>query len=122
MRMAEACWVGVVLAAVAQMGCSDGGTITVPCEPAVCRDTCVSDGHETGMCNADGMCVCRPRIMAPPGATLGLSSGGLVERRSSSYQLTLTVGPVAPAAVPEGPADLELGIQTQLDPERVPRP
>jgi hypothetical protein len=121
MRIESGVWAAMVLACFAQIGCGGGGTVEVPCDEAQCNMTCVMDGNESGMCR-DDMCVCRPRLNLPPGATLGLSSGGAVERRSSGYQLTLTVGPVAPAAVPSGPRDVELGIQPQLDPERVARP
>jgi hypothetical protein len=67
--------------------------------------------------------VCRPRLDIPPGATTGLSSGGLVERWSTGFQLELTVGPVAPAGTGSSASRAaELGVQPQTDPERIQAP
>jgi len=111
-------WVGLVMVA---LGCG-GGTITVPCDEERCNEMCVAGGDESGTCSEDA-CVCRPPLQIPPGATSGLSSGGVVHRASSGFQLELTIGPVAPAAERAGGAhDVELGVQPQTDPERTSGP
>src|SRR5688572_6000428 len=89
------------LALVALVACSEGGTITVPCDPARCNDQCVEEGDESGACVAD-TCECRAPLDVPGGPTSDLSSGGVVHRSSSGYQVDLTIGPVAPAAEPGG--------------------
>jgi len=112
-----------VFVALAQAGCSGGGTVTVPCEEARCNEACVAGGSESGTCRADA-CACRPSLDLPPGPTAGLSSGGAVQRRSAGFQMELTIGPVAPAAPERTSAtrDLELGLQPQTDPARLRAP
>lgn len=109
----------LVLWALAQAGCGDGGgTITVPCETDRCDASCRTDGNASGTCRAD-RCECRPLATPPGGLALGVSSGGLVERRSTGYSLSLNVGPMEPAG--EGRAtdrELELGLEPMVDPER----
>jgi len=115
------CWVFACVVAVASSACAtgNGGTITVPCDDARCNATCVGEGDASGACREDA-CVCVPVIRPPSGASLGVSSGGAVTRRSNGYSLELTVGPVTPAAVPAGRANLEVGIAPQADPTRTP--
>jgi hypothetical protein len=110
-----------VLAVLSGSACAtgNGGTITVPCDDARCNETCVGEGDASGACREDA-CVCVPAIRPPSGASLGVSSGGVVTRRSDGYSLELTVGPVTPAAVPAGRANLEVGIAPQADPTRTP--
>jgi hypothetical protein len=112
----------VIVLWVLALGC-DGGTITVPCDEARCGESCVAEGNESGTCSAEGSCVCRPRLDIPSGATSGLSSGGVVHRSSSGFQVELTIGPVAPAgAGTAGAQEVELGLQAQTDPERTRAP
>jgi|GEM_PF-4165246 len=100
------------------LGACSGGTITVACEEARCDESCRDDGNASGVCR-DDMCMCRPVITPPSGVSVGLSSGGVVERRAGDYALTLTVGPVEPAAErSRGGADLELGLPAAADPAR----
>ena len=120
-NVAFASWVLIVLS---QSGCGAGrgGTVTVPCEAARCNETCVAAGNEAGACTADE-CVCRPHLDLPAGPTAGLSSGGAVQRRTTGFQMELSIGPVAPAAQPTSPTrDVELGVQPQTDPARLQAP
>lgn len=111
--------VAVVLGLLA-LACS-GGTITVPCDEDRCNEMCVADGNESGAC-AEDTCVCRPQLQIPSGPTSGLSSGGVVHRSSSGFQLELTIGPVSPSAERAGAQSVELGVPPQTDPERAPAP
>jgi hypothetical protein len=121
MRRSFAATLFVLLASTA-CGTGEGGTITVPCEEARCNETCVADGNDSGSCR-DEACVCRPAIDIPGGPTHGLSSGGLVQRRSGGYQVSVSVGPVAPVGDGlAGDDDVELGVQPQTDPERLSAP
>jgi hypothetical protein len=115
------CWVLACVVAAASSACAtgNGGTITVPCDDARCNETCVGEGDASGACREDA-CVCVPAIRPPSGASVGVSSGGVVTRRSNGYTVELSVGPVTPAAVPSGGANLEVGIVPQADPTRTP--
>jgi hypothetical protein len=103
-------------------GAGEGGTITVPCGEARCGEMCVGDGNASGACRSD-MCVCQPRVDIPAGPTQGLTSGGAVVRRSSGYQVSVSVGGVSPAAQgTAGTQSVELGLQPQTDPTRLQAP
>lgn len=112
-------WLVVVGLVVAGCSAGTGGTITVPCDDARCNETCVGEGDASGACRDDA-CVCTPAIRPPSGASVGLSSGGVVARRSNGYSIELSVGPVTPAAVPAGGQNLEVGLAPQADPTRTP--
>lgn len=111
---------GVLLAALA-CGCSvgTGGRIVVPCEAERCSTTCVAAGGASGACTADA-CVCRPRVTPPTGATLGLSSGGVIERAAGDHRVSLTIGPAeaASGARTRDDVTVEVGLQPSLDPAR----
>lgn len=111
--------VALVLSGLAHAGCGNGGgTITVPCEADRCDASCREDGNASGTCRAD-TCECRPLITPPGGLSLGVSSGGRVERRSTGYSVSLSVGPVEPAGEARGTdRELELGLLPMADPER----
>jgi hypothetical protein len=65
------------------------------------------------------MCVCRPAVDVPPGASGGLSSGGAVHRESGRFQVDVSVAPVPLAGErAAGRRDVELGLQPGNDPER----
>ncbi len=109
----------VVCAGLVGCGTGSGGTITVPCDEARCNESCVGEGDASGACREDA-CVCVPILRPPPGASVGISSGGVVARRSNGYSIELSVGPVTPAATPAGPANVEIGVTPQADPARTP--
>ncbi|MBW2461720.1 MAG: hypothetical protein JRH11_08735 [Deltaproteobacteria bacterium] len=113
-----------VVWAALSVGCGGGDDepMTVPCDEALCNETCIGDGDDAGRC-VDDSCVCQSPVDLPEGTTAGLSSGGAVRRESARFQLDVTVGPVAPAAErAAGDRDVELGVQPQLDPERLNSP
>ena len=80
------------------------------CVAETCRETCVGGGHSGGSCSAD-VCICRT-VMSEGQTVMGISSGGVVSRRSEHFDLALSIAPVgASAAMPEGRVDL--GVQAQ---------
>ena len=108
----------VVLVALAQAGCGDGGTVAVPCDVMRCNTQCVADGNEAGECRADS-CVCRPHLDIPSGHLQAITSGGSVHRESGGFRLDVSVAPVAPVAEGRaGTVGVELGIEPQTDPAR----
>lgn len=112
---------GLLLAGLA-LGCSvgTGGRIVVPCDAERCSTACVAAGGASGACTTVDACVCRARVMLPAGATLGLSSGGVIERAAGEHRVSLTIGPaeVATGARTQRDVTVEVGVQPSLDPAR----
>ena len=98
----------VLAAFLATMGCTGPSTDKTPTTDAPCDGPDCSTGSNTTPCDG-ASCV------GPSGSLGALTSGGSVDLASARFQLSLTVGPPAGQRA-RGNADLELGLQPQLDP------
>jgi len=93
--MRESMWIcGVLLVMGGALAACTSPHAPPACVETTCAHACAGTGSPGGSCHAD-MCVC----MSPTGATaIGISSGGVVERRTPHYRVRLAVGPLAQAA------------------------
>jgi hypothetical protein len=57
----------------------------------------------------------RPTNRGPAGVNAAISSGGMVVRKNSKYQLSISVGAVAPANAHAGSTTLQLGTTAQQE-------